>query len=174
MSIQFFHLWVINSKSTPLFGVKSPSQRISLTIHENASKKTILKTGNLCCPRIWPGCKKDGDKHNCDLFCNWQLQLIRPLPEGGLFSFHCLVFLFSFLFSLRSEKLLSLQQTNPCHTVMTYEFWSFYFCFPELFQEEPIAAITANWKQKNRPQGPILIISPCKVGELGDNHSIQK
>ena len=31
--------------------------------------------------------------------------LIRPLREGGLFSFHCLVFLFSFFFSvLRFEK----------------------------------------------------------------------
>ncbi len=27
---------------------------------------------------------------------------------------------------------------------------------PQLFQEEPIAAILADWNQKNRPQGPIL------------------
>ncbi len=35
---------------------------------------------------------------------------------------------------------------------LIYE-WNLPICFP--FQEEPIAAI--EWNQKNRPQGPILI-----------------
>ncbi len=38
-----------------------------------------LKTDNSYCPRIGPDYIMDGDKHNCDLFCNWQLQYSHDL-----------------------------------------------------------------------------------------------
>ena len=53
---------------------------------ENTGSQKKLKTDNLCCPRIGPGCIKVGEKHNCDLLCDWQLQFVplNSFQEGPI------------------------------------------------------------------------------------------
>ena len=102
-----------------------------------------LKTGNLCCPRIEPGCIKDGDKHN--LFCHWQLQL-EASKATHIWFVDTHPSLEAFFATIGGNAYQQIKFVSPNS-------------FPnQLFQEEAIAAIAADWNQKNRPQGPMLNI----------------